>query len=374
MSSDLSRRDIPFFNYREAFVHNEEEFVAIFRDVLHRGAYIMQKDLQDFEAHLCKFLGVKYAFGVANGTDALTIALLAAGLQPGDEVLFPSHTMVASAGAIVYAGGIPVPVDIGSDHMMDPADLEGAITDRTRAIMPVQVNGRTCDMDAIQAAADEHGLFIVEDAAQGLGSRFRAKCAGTFGAAGTFSFYPAKVLGCLGDGGAVVTSDDHVADRIRMLRDHGRLDDAEIRIWGMNSRLDNLQAALLDFQLRTYDVTMQRRREIASMYEARLRDIVEIVLPPGPSDDPNHFDVYQNYEIEAERRDDLREFLKGNGIGTIIQWSGKAVHQWPGLGFSVQLPNTEAFFTRCMMLPMNMVICDEDVEYICSKIRAFYGR
>jgi len=158
------------------------------------------------------------------------------------------------------------------------------------------------------------------------------------------------------------------------LRDHGRLHDAEIRMWGMNSRLDNLQAALLDFQLRTYDATMQRRRKIASMYEERLRDIAEIVLPPGPSDDPNHFDVYQNYEIEAERRDDLREFLKGNGIGTIIQWSGKAVHQWTDLGFNVQLPNTEAFFTRCMMLPMNMVICDKDVEYICSKIRVFYGR
>lgn len=374
MSSDLSYREIPFFNYRKAFVHYEEEFVEIFRDVLHRGAYILQKDLEEFEAHLCDFLGVKHAFGVGNGTDALTIALLAADLKPGDEVLFPSHTMVASAGAIVYAGGVPVPVDIGPDHMMDAADLERAITDKTRAIMPVQLNGRTCNMDAIQAVADKHGLFIVEDAAQALGSQFKGKCAGTFGAAGTFSFYPAKVLGCLGDGGGVVTNDDRVADRICMLRDHGRLHDAEIRTWGMNSRLDNLQAALLDFQLRTYESTMQRRREIAAMYEERLGDLPEVVLPPGPSDDPNHYDVYQNYEIEAERRDDLREFLKANGIGTIIQWSGKAVHQWPGLGFDVHLPKTEVFFTRCMMLPMNMVLSNEDVEYICSKILAFYGK
>lgn len=372
--SSISQRDIPFFNYKEAFMHYEEEFVTIFRDILHRGAYIMQKDLQNFEEHLAQFLGVKHAIGVANGTDALIVALQAAGIQAGDEVLFPSHTMVATAGAIVYAGGIPVPVDIGPDHMMDPSDLERAITTKTRAIMPVQVNGRTCNMDEIQAIADKYDLFIVEDAAQGLGSKFKGKYAGTFGKAGTFSFYPAKVLGCLGDGGAVVTNDDQVADRVRMLCDHGRRADGEIRIWGGNSRLDNLQAALLDFQLPTYGATMQRRRQIAAMYEERLHSVAEVVLPPGPNADPDHFDVYQNYEIEAQRRDDLREYLKANGIGTIIQWSGKAVHQWPGLGFKIKLPKTEAFFARCIMLPMNMVITDEDVEYICAKICAFYGK
>lgn len=374
MSATELKREIPFFDYRRAFLRTEEEFVSIFRDILHRGAFILQKDLAEFEQHLAEFLGVKYAFGVGNGTDALIIALRAAGIRPGDEVLFPSHTMVASAAAIVFAGGVPVPVDIGLDHMMDPSDLERAITPRTRAIMPVQVNGRTCDMDAIQAVADKHGLMIIEDAAQGLGSQFNGRCAGTFGIAGAFSFYPAKVLGCLGDGGAIVTNDPEVADRVAMLRDHGRRADGEIRMWGVNSRLDNLQAAILDFQLRTYDATMARRRQIAAMYEERLGDLPELVLPPGPNGDPNHYDVYQNYELEAERRDELRAFLKANGIGTLIQWSGKAVHQWPGLGFNVRLPNTERFFTRCLMLPMNMALADDDVDYICAKIREFYGR
>lgn len=368
------KREIPFFDYRRAFLRTEEEFVSIFRDVLHRGAFILQKDLAEFEQHLAEFLGVKYVFGVGNGTDALIIALRAAGIRPGDEVLFPSHTMVASAAAIVFAGGVPVPVDIGPDHMMDPSDLERAITPRTRAIMPVQLNGRTCDMDAIQAVADKHGLMIIEDAAQGLGSRFKGRCAGTFGIAGAFSFYPAKVLGCLGDGGAVVTNDPEVADRVAMLRDHGRRADGEIRMWGVNSRLDNLQAAILDFQLKTYGATMARRRQIAAMYEERLGDLPELVLPPGPNADPNHYDVYQNYELEAERRDELRAFLKANGIGTLIQWGGKAVHQWPGLGFNVRLPDTERFFTRCLMLPMNMALSDDDVDYICAKVREFYGR
>src|SRR5262249_33720194 len=156
---------------------------------------------------------------------------------------------------------------------------------------------------ALQAVADKHGLVIVEDAAQGLGSKFRGRYAGTFGAAGTFSFYPAKVLGCFGDGGAVVTNDDAVARQIMLLRDHGRDEDGRVVAWGLNSRLDNLQAAILDFKLKTYPQEMARRREIAARYQAGLGDLPQVALPPAPDADPDHFDVYQNYEIEAEGRD-----------------------------------------------------------------------
>jgi dTDP-4-amino-4,6-dideoxygalactose transaminase len=367
-------RDVPFFNYRGAFGAIEPELMATITDVIRRGAFIMQKDLTEFEAAIAKYLGVKHAFGVGNATDGLHIAFRAAGLKPGDEVIFPSHTMVASPASVHFAGGVPVPVDIGPDHMIDPSVIEKAITKRTKFIMPVQVNGRTCDMDAIQGIADKHGLRIVEDAAQALGSAFKGKRAGSFGVAASFSFYPAKVLGCVGDGGMLVTNDDSVADIAHQLRDHGRDRDGEVSSWGMNSRLDNIQAAILHLQFRDYDTIIKHRRALAAAYHERLGDLKELQLPPAPDADKRHFDVYQNYEIEADRRDELKAHLKDRGIGTLIQWGGKAVHQFERLGLKAKLPATERFFTRCIMLPMNMMVSAADVDYISRTIRSFYGR
>ena len=374
MSSVSTARSVPFFNYQKAFTANEEEYVAIFRDVLRRGAFIMQQDLERFEQNLARYLGVKHVLGMANCTDALIIALRAAGVGSGDEVIFPSHTMVASPSSAFFVGATPVPVDCGPDHLIDPAAIERAITKRTRAIMPVQLNGRTANMDAIGAIAKRYDLLIVEDSAQGLGSKFRGKLAGTFGIAGTYSFYPAKILGCFGDGGALVTNDDEVARRTRLYRDHGRnARTGEVEMWGLNSRLDNLQAAVLDFQFRDYQGIISRRRTIASLYQRLLGDIEQLALPPAHDSDPAHFDTFQNYEIEAERRDGLREFLKRRGVGTLVQWGGKAVHQFTGLGFNVTLPNTERLFERCLMLPMNLTVSDDDVHYIAGAIREFYG-
>jgi dTDP-4-amino-4,6-dideoxygalactose transaminase len=204
--------------------------------------------------------------GAANVTDGLHIARRAAKIAPGDEVIFCSHTMLATAAAIHFAGGTPVPVECGPDHMIDPAAVAAAVTRRTRAIMPTQLNGRTCDMDALQAIADQHGLVIVEDAAQGLGSQFKGRQAGTFGIASAISFYPAKNLGCLGDGGAVLTNDAAVYHKMLMLHDHGRDEDGEVGMWGMNSRLDNLQAAILDYKLARYSDEVSHRRAVAAQY------------------------------------------------------------------------------------------------------------
>jgi dTDP-4-amino-4,6-dideoxygalactose transaminase len=250
--------------------------------------------------------------------------------------------------------------------------VESAVGPRTRAIMPTQLNGRTCEMDKLEEIANRHGLLIVEDAAQGLGSRFKGKCAGTFGAASAISFYPAKVLGCFGDGGAVVTNDDQIYERLYQLRDHGRNRLGEVVSWGLNSRLDNVQAAILDFKLRDYEAVITRRRTIAALYSERLSDVTEIVLPPAPDSDSDHFDIYQNYEIEAERRDELKQYLKDRGIGTLIQWNGQAVHQLRVLGFTQVLPRTDRLFTRLLMLPMNMSVSNDDVDYICDEIRSFY--
>lgn len=373
VNSTVSRTVIPFFNYRGAFAAHEDEFLEIIRDVVRRGAFIQQRDLAEFEEALAEFLGVNYAFGVGNATDGLIIALKAAGLKPGDEVIFPSHTMVASAASVAHVGGVPIPVDCGPDHLIDAAAIEAALTDRTRAIMPVQLNGRTCDMDAIERIARDHDLMIVEDAAQALGSKFKGRPAGSFGIAAAFSFYPAKILGCFGDGGAVVTSDPEVARRIRLLRDHGRNEAGDVEMWGFNSRLDNMQAAILHAQFRDYDEIVTRRRSIAKLYDELLSDIPEVTLPPAPGSDPDHFDVFQNYEIEAERRDELRAHLSKNGVGTIIQWGGTPVHQFKALGFNVSLPATERLFERCVMLPLNMMVTDDEVGYIAELIRDFYS-
>jgi dTDP-4-amino-4,6-dideoxygalactose transaminase len=265
-----------------------------------------------------------------------------------------------------------VPVDIGPDHLIDPRAIEAAVTEKTRAIMPVQLNGRTCDMDEIERIASKHSLLIIEDAAQALGSQFKGRFAGTFGVAAAFSFYPAKILGCFGDGGAVVTNDSEVARKIGLLRDHGRNDTGDVEMWGLNSRLDNLQAAILHAQFREYDKIIGRRRSIAALYDSLLSDLTELVLPPAPDTNGDHFDVFQNYELEADRRDALRADLSERGVGTILQWGGTPVHMFKRLGFNVSLPQTERFFERCLMLPMNMTVTDDEVHYIAASIRAFY--
>jgi dTDP-4-amino-4,6-dideoxygalactose transaminase len=365
---------IPFFPYPQLFKAQEEALLALMSDVCRRGAYILQQDCREFEDNLAAFMNVRHAIGVANGTDALIIGLKAAGITAGDEVILPSHTYIATAAAVHMVGAIPVLAECGPDHMLDAADAEKRITPRTRAIMPVQVNGRTCDMDALQSVAQRHGLLVVEDAAQGLGSQFRGRSAGTFGLFGTISFYPAKLLGCFGDGGAIVTNDHAIAERVKLLRDHGRNTEGRVVAWGYNSRLDNLQAAVLNFKLKSFSQDIARRRAVARLYQAGLGDLPELTLPPGPDADPRHFDVYQNYELEADRRDELKKWLEENGVRTLIQWGGTPVHQFHELGFDVQLPLTDAFFRRCLMLPMNTAVSDDDVAYIVKTIRRFYGR
>ena len=366
-------RRVPFFDYPQVFLSDERALTEIFIDVGRRGAFIQQRDLEEFEDRLAEYVGAKHVLGIANATDALHLALRAVNVGPGDEVIFCSHTMVATAAAVHFAGGTPVPVDCGTDHLIDASKIEAAITPRTKVILPTQLNGRTADMDAIQSIAQQHNLDILEDAAQALGSKFKGRCAGTFGVVSCVSFYPAKTLGCFGDGGCVITNDDEMYRKLRLLRDHGRDEQGEVQMWGLNSRLDNLQAAILNRKLDLYDEAIARRRQIASLYHRHLSDVAEIVLPPPPASDPNHFDVFQNYELEAERREELRAHLKSNGVESSIPWGGKAVHQFRGLGFTQRLPFTEALFQHVLLLPMNTFLDDRDVLHVCDCIRDFYG-
>lgn len=367
-------RKIPFFDYPALFAQRKQEYLEIVSDVLARGAYIMQRDLLDFEAELATYLGVKHAIGVADGTMALLTSLMAAGIGEGDEVIVPSHTFVASAAAVNHVGAKPVLVECASDHLIDPESAAAAVTSNTRAIMPVQLNGRVTNMNPFMALAQQHNLQIIEDSCQALGAKFDDRFAGTFGTAGTFSFFPAKTLGCFGDGGAVITDSDTIADKIRIIRDHGRdPSDGKVKLFGYNSRLDNVQAAVLSAKLKYYDSDIARRRAIAAIYQEQLGNIDALDLPPAPDSDPRHFDIFQNYEIEADSRDELREFLASRGVGTILQWGGYTIHQFEELGLNDDLPYTDAMTERFMLLPMHQMLSDEDVNYVCQQMIEFYN-
>lgn len=364
---------VPFFEYPRLWSDERDVLIDVIDRTSSSGGFILQKALFDFEDNLAEYSKSKFAIGVGNATDGMEIFLSAIGLKPGDEVIISSHTMLATASAIKVAGGVPVPVDIGEDNLIDPSAIEAALTPRSVGIMPTQLNGRVCDMDAIQKIADKHGLFVVEDAAQALGAHFKGRAAGTFGVASDISFFPAKTLGCLGDAGAILCQDEQIYEKCYAIHEHGRNRDGEVICWGRNSRLDNIQAAILDHKLKSFDEVVQRRRQVASLYQSLLGDVQELTLPAAPGSEVDRFDTFQNYELEAERRDELKAFLSDNSIGTLIQWGGAAIHHFKNLGFTQECPKTDTFFEKCIMLPMNIFISDDDVAHVANTVRGFYG-
>lgn len=367
-------KNIPFFEYPRLWKDDREIYLSIIDRVASSGGFILQKELLDFENELAKFTGANYSVGVGNATDAMEIFLQALNLKKGDEIIISSHTMLATASAIKFAGAVPVPVDIGDDNLICPDEIENAINSNTVGIMPTQLNGRVCDMDAIIKIANKYGLFIVEDAAQALGAKYKGQHAGTFGLASCISFFPAKVLGCFGDAGAILVNDKNLYHQTYQLHDHGRDIDGEVKRWGRNSRIDNIQAAILSYKLKSFDKVINRRRDIAKMYHDQLSDLNSLKLPPVPSDSSDHFDVYQNYELTAKNRDGLKKYLSEKNIGTLVQWGGKGIHQFNQLGFNKNLQKTTKFFDECLMLPMNIFISNEDVDYVCDAVKSFYLR
>lgn len=341
------------------------------------GDVMLRQQLKDFEAHLASYVGTKHALGISNCTDALQLALRAANVGPGDEVITVSHTMTATAAAIHHNGASPVLVDIGEDHTMSMDAMEAAITPKTRAIIPVHLNGRICDMDRLMKVAQSRGLVVVEDAAQALGARYKGKRAGSFGFAGCFSFYPAKILGTYGDGGGLTTNSDSCAEMVSLLRNHGRTPDGDTAFWAFNMRLDNIHAVILDLKMQFLDDWIKTRRNLARVYHEELSKVPQVKLPPAPVEEGPYFDVFQNYEIEGEDRDRLVKHLNAQGVEVLIPWGGKAVHQFPKLGlshFKSKLPRTELFFTRALMVPMQTEISENDVRYVCQVIKDFYKK
>ena len=375
---------VPFVDYPTQYRRLENEILAIIKDVLlTRADFILRDDLKDFENNIASFLGVDYAIGVNSGTDAIYLSLRAAGLGAGDEIITVGHTYVATVASIVHCGATPVLVDVGDDFNMDMQQLEQAISPRTRAIIPVHLNGRLCNMEKLMDIANRHNLLVIEDAAQALGATFDGQKAGSFGLTGCFSFYPAKILGAAGDAGLVVTNDNSIAEKIYLLRDHGRKTKDEWVCFGFNSRLDNLQAAILNMKLKYLPQWLERRRELANIYHQGLSDlsacnaqagVPHVKLPPPPQTEDRYFDVFQNYVIRCQQRDKLVEHLKECGIEVLISWP-KPMHHHEALGLKhFKLPETEKISKEVVSLPMNTEISNEQVEYVINCVRNFYKK
>ncbi len=328
--------------------------------------------MHDFEQHLAEFVGVKYAVGVNSCYHALHFSLLAAGIGPGDEVITVGHTFVATVSAIVHAGAKPVLVDVGEDYNLAPDKFESAVTAKTKAVIPVHLNGRVCEMDRIMAIADRHGIRIIEDAAQALGATFQGRRAGSFGLSGCFSFYPFKSLGGLGDGGAITTNDPEIARFVTLVRFNGEdRQTGEFHYHGYTALLDNVQAAVLDVKLRHLPEWIAHRRFIASLYRAGLQGVEGLRLPHFPGEE--YFDSYQNYVIRTEQRDELRQHLKDQGIETLLHWP-KPMWEHKGLGLgNPGLPETESICREVISLPMSAETTPEHVETTVSCIREFFA-
>jgi len=364
---------VPFFPYDRVYPSREREFTRIIGDVLGRSEFIMREELLRCEENLARYIGCKYLLGVANGTDAIWLGFLAAGLQPGDEVIMSDHTYVATAGACLLLGLKPVPCGLDRRNLLDPLDLVDKISDKTKAVIVSQINGSVAQMPDIQKVCDERGLILCEDSAQGLGARRFGKSAGTFGKFGTLSFFPAKVLGCFGDGGAVFTDDEELAKRLGRLRDHGRNSQGQVEGFGVNSRLDNVQAAIIDYKLTYFEESIAKRRSVAEHYDRILRNRDDVVLPIQLiEEDFDERFTYQNYEFMIEDRDRFQAYLSECGIGSLRQWGGKGLSQQENLlADCSKLESSEYFFSRSIMLPMNEYLLDDEVDYICEKLASY---
>jgi len=369
MKSSSRRYKVPFVNYPEHYRRIWAEVTSAMEECLARGDLILRRQLDEFEAKLSGFVRTRHAVGVNSGTDALLLSLKALGIGPGDEVITVAHTFVASIAAIRHLGAKPVLVDINEDDMnMDVDQVGERVTPKTRAVMPVHLNGRLCDMKHLSEIAEDNHLAIVEDAAQALGARLDGRKGGAFGDSGCFSFYPAKILGCAGDGGAVTTNDEELAGKIRLLRDHCVVrKTGEIVGYGYNSRLDNLQAAILSAKMEHLSEWIERRRDIAAVYGEGLQGL-PVKLPPGPRENP--YDVYQNYVVRVSRRDELAEHLAQSGIETLISWR-KPLHRHSALLLGYDLPVTDRVSREVLSLPMYPEMEDEQIQTVIGAIRRF---
>ena len=362
---------IPYVDLVQQHAALKGELLSAIERVIDRGQFILGEEVGTFERAFAELCQVRYAVGVNSGTDALILALSVAGVGAGDEVITVPNSFVASVSAIRLVGARPIFVDVRDDYTIDPGLVEAAITPRTRAILPVHLTGRPCEMDPLMALASQYGLAVIEDCAQAVAAEDRGRRVGSFGT-GCFSLHPLKTLNACGDGGVVTTDDAATFERLMLMRNLGLRTRDDCVMWAGNSRLDTIQAAILLVKLKYLEQWTEARRRNARRYRENLRGLAGIVIP----EEPGHMRaVYHTLVAQAERRDALRSFLGERGIGSAVHYpvpihlsrAGQELGYAPGA-----FPMAERQASRIVSLPVYPELSDADIDRVCAAIAAFY--
>jgi len=394
---------INFINtsYKRFYAQHRPEMLKAFDDCAKAGDFILRDEVSEFEDNLASYTGTKYGIGVNSGTDALFLSIVALGIKgnwdyllkrvyekeisfddanrffEGDEVITVAHTFIASIQAIVHAGARPILIDVGENELMDVNLIEQAITPRTKAILPVHFHGKVCDMDKIMEIAKKHGLFVIEDSAQALGSSYKGKKAGSFGDTGCFSFNTPKLMGAYGDAGGITTNNRKLAEKLYLLRNHWNMAQTSVKIndfptpetvqWAWKSRIDNIQAAILNVKFKYYDKLLARRKQIADMYCEGLKNL-PLRLPNYTEED-----VIQEFIIRMENREEFKKHMDAKGVELLIR-EVTPNHKVKNLFLDTNLPVTENISKDAVRLPAYPELNDDEVNYIIASIKEFYGR
>jgi dTDP-4-amino-4,6-dideoxygalactose transaminase len=359
---------IPMVDLQAQYRDLQSEIDEAVQGVVRSGQFVLGPAVEGFEREVAAYCGARHAVAVASGTDALHLALRAAGVGPGAEVITTPFTFIATAGAISQTGARPVFVDIDSGTFnIDPARVEAVVNVRTRAVLPVHLYGQPADLAPIRELCRRRGLALIEDCAQSFGAEYGGRKSGVYGDMGCFSFYPSKNLGAYGDGGMVVTDDDAAAERVRRLRDHGRVTGYRHAMIGYNSRLDELQAAVLRVKLRRLDEYNRRRRENAHRYGARLADAGVV----SPVEDGKGLHVYHQYTVRAANRDVIRGALSAAGIASAVYYPVPLHRQevYAADNARASFPAAEAAAEQVLSLPMYPELTDEQIEEVARVVR-----
>ena len=359
-------------DFKKEYNHIKTEVDQAIKRCLESGWYILGEEVAAFEKEFAHYTGVSYAIGVANGLEALQIGLMALGIGEGDEVITVSNSAVATSLAITNTGATPIFVDIDDYYHIDLNDVERKITNKTKAIIPVHLFGQIVDMDGLTALAQKYNLKIIEDACQAHGATYKGKHAGSFGDLAAFSFYPTKNLGAYGDGGAITTNSQELYEKCLMLRNYGQQNRYEHKYKGLNSRLDELQAAILRVKLTHSDEMITKRQDIAKQYIQLLSGIDGLELPKIRANGQHGFHLFV---IKTDQRDALQNYLKENGIATIVHYPIPIHKQECYSEFNnLNLPKTETASGTILSLPMHPFLTEKEIQFICNTIKKFYEK
>lgn len=373
MSPSTTTMRVPFVNLGALHAPIKAELLDAMGRVIDSGMYVLGAEVDEFERQFAALCGARFAVGLNSGTDALTFALRALGVGPGDEVITAANSFIASAGCAAMVGARPVLADVGDDYNLDPASVERAITPRTKAIIPVHLTGRPAKMDELLRLAEAHNLYVVEDAAQAVCAEYRGQGVGTFGVAGCFSLHPLKTLSAIGDGGVLTTNDPALYEELKVLRNLGLKTRDDAVVWSGNSRLDTIQAAALLVKLKYIQDWTEQRRANARRYRELLAGLPQVQTP---TEEPYERAVYQVFKILADDRDALQAYLGEHGIGSAVHYAVPLHLQTVTADLDYapgSFPVTERQAERILSIPVYHSLTPAEIEYVAATIRAFYG-